>query len=124
MRFNRLWGLLGTLFVLGAVAVVVLLVVIPLLQLGQGGDGLPPGSTPTATQPTDPNLVTVPAVVGMSTADAVAAANEAGLDWTVNCNEDPTQPEGIIAQEPEAGTTVARGSPFAMFSARIADCQG
>jgi eukaryotic-like serine/threonine-protein kinase len=124
VRFNRLWGLLGTLFVLGAVAVVVLLVVIPLLQLGQGGDGLPPGSTPTATQPTDPNLVTVPAVVGMSTADAVAAANEAGLDWTVNCNEDPTQPEGIIAQEPPAGTTVARGSPFAMFSARIADCQG
>jgi serine/threonine-protein kinase len=123
-RFNRLWGLLATLFVLGAVAVVVLLVVVPLLQLGQGDDGLPPGSTPTATQPSDPNLVTVPAVVGMSTSDAVAAANQAGLDWTINCNEDPTQPEGIIDQEPPAGTTVARGSPFAMFSARFADCQG
>ena len=35
-----------------------------------GGDGPPPGSTPTATQPADPNLVTVPAVFGMSTADA------------------------------------------------------
>jgi beta-lactam-binding protein with PASTA domain len=60
----------------------------------------------------------------MPTADAVAAAEEANLDWTVHCREDPAQPEGIIHQEPPAGTTVARGSPVALYSARFADCQG
>jgi beta-lactam-binding protein with PASTA domain len=41
----------------------------------------------------------------------------------VRCNEDPSQPEGIIDQEPPAGTEVAPGSAFTMFSARIADCR-
>jgi beta-lactam-binding protein with PASTA domain len=60
----------------------------------------------------------------MATADAVAAAEEANLDWTVHCSEDPARPEGIIHQEPAAGTTVERGSPLALYSARFSDCQG
>jgi beta-lactam-binding protein with PASTA domain len=58
----------------------------------------------------------------MPTDEAIAAAQEAGLDWTVFCNEDPSRPEGIVDQEPPAGTTVAPGSTFSMYSARIADC--
>ncbi|MGH2418735.1 MAG: PASTA domain-containing protein, partial [Candidatus Limnocylindria bacterium] len=123
-RGRNLWPLVGTLLVLGAAALVVMLVVLPLLQLGEGGGGPSGSASPGATAPSDPNLVNVPQVVGLPTAQAIAAAQAAGLDWTVHCDEDPAQPEGIIDQEPPAGRTVARGSPFAMFSARFADCQG
>jgi beta-lactam-binding protein with PASTA domain len=65
----------------------------------------------------------VPETVGMPTDEAIAAATEAGLNWTVRCNHDPNQPAGIVHQEPEAGTEVAPGSAFTMFSARIEDCR-
>ncbi|HUF05975.1 MAG TPA: serine/threonine protein kinase [Candidatus Binatia bacterium] len=122
-RAGSVWGLLGTLLVLGAAALVVVLVIVPLLQLGQGG-GAGPGSPTTApTSPSDSNVVVVPQVVGQPTADAIARAREVGLNWTVRCAQDPSQPEGIIDQEPPAGTEVARGSAFTMFSARISDCR-
>jgi eukaryotic-like serine/threonine-protein kinase len=121
---NGLWRLFGTLLVLGAAALVVVLVVVPLLRLGEGSISPSDGPGATSTQPAEGNLVSVPAMIGMATADAVAAAEEANLDWTVHCNEDPEQPEGIIHQEPPAGTTVERGSSLALYSARFADCQG
>lgn len=120
----RNWaGLLGTLLILATVAAVVIFVVLPLMGLGGAGtdDGTPSPSA-TASTPADPGTVTVPSTVGMSTEEAIAAANEAGLDWTVFCNEDPSRPEGIVDQEPPAGTPVAPGSTFSMYSARIADC--
>ena len=123
-RRSRAWTLVGTLLVLGTAALVVVLVVLPLLRLGEGGGSPSASASPDAPAPSDPNLVNVPQVVGLSTAEAISAAQAAGLDWTVHCDEDPAQPEGIIDQEPPAGSTVARGSPFAMFSARFADCQG
>ena len=70
-----------------------------------------------------PGRVTVPDLVGRSTPDAIAAAQQAGLTWTVQCAEDTNQPEGIIGQEPVAGTSVPPGSRFTMFSARISDCR-
>lgn len=122
-RAGNVWGLLGTLLVLGAAALVVVLLIVPLLQLGQGG-GAGPGSPTTApTSPSDSSVVVVPQLVGQPTADAIARAREAGLNWTVRCAEDPSQPEGIIDQEPLAGTEVARGSAFTMYSARISDCR-
>ncbi len=118
--------LVGTLLILGAVALVASLVIIPLLNLGTDGDGLP-GSSPVITgSPTRtaaPGTVLVPETIGLPTADAIELAREAGLDWTVRCNEDPDQPEGIIGQEPPAGTAVAPGSRFTMFSARVSDCR-
>jgi hypothetical protein len=123
-RGGAAWRLLGTLLVLGAAALVVALVVVPLLRLGETGTSPTDAPGATATVPADPNLVAVPAMVGMATADAVAAAEDANLDWTVHCNEDPAQPEGIIHQEPPAGTTVERGSALALYSARFSDCQG
>ena len=65
----------------------------------------------------------VPDLVGTATADALEAARASGLDWTLYCNEDQGQPAGIIDQEPPAGTQVAPGSTFSLYSARFADCQ-
>ena len=116
--------LLGTLLVLAAVGLVVVFVVLPLLDLGGNGAGSPPASSsPTAGASAAPGLVVVPQTVGLSTADAIAAAQEAGLDWTVFCDHDESRPEGIVDQEPPAGTQVAPGSGFSMYSARVSDCQ-
>src|SRR5687768_9507548 len=85
------WGTIWTSIVLGVAALVVVLVVLPLLQLGRlgGGDGgdSSPSTTPIVT-PAPGNAVTVPDLVGESTADAIEAAREAGLDWTVYCDHD------------------------------------
>ena len=123
-----IWGTLGTLLVLGAAAAVVLFVVVPLIELGReggpgGGTGGPTASPTAQATPAAPGRVVVPDTVGMSTPDAIEAASEAGLNWTVRCNHDESRPEGIIDQEPAAGTEVAPGSAFTMFSARISDCR-
>jgi beta-lactam-binding protein with PASTA domain len=65
----------------------------------------------------------IPNTIGLPTDEAIEVARAAGLDWTVRCNQDPQQPEGIVDQEPPAGTEVAPGSAFTMFSARIQDCR-
>ena len=119
-RGGSAWGLIGTLLVLGAAALVVLLVVLPLLELGREGGGA--GGTPVPTADPGSNTVIVPDVVGMPICDALVAADESGLDWTLRWEEDPGQPEGIIDQEPQAGTEVAPGSPFTLYSARVPDC--
>jgi serine/threonine-protein kinase len=121
------WGALGMLAMLAAAALVVFLVVLPLLGLGDDGGGsgdLPSAepTTPVASPTVAPNVI--PATVGLPTAEAIALASEAGFNWTVRCNHDESQPEGIIDQEPAAGTEVPPGSRFTMFSARIDDCQG
>ncbi len=116
--------MLGTLFILGAVALVVMLVILPLLDLGETGDASPqpsPSESAQATAP--PGTVLIPQTVGLPTADAIQLARDAGLNWRLECAEDPDQPEGIIRQEPPPGTPVAPGSRFTMFSARFfADC--
>ena len=120
---RRSLGWVAPLVILAAAAIVALVVIVPLLELGARNS--PPGSSagPTATPPPVGNRVSVPDTVGLSKNDAISAASKAGLDWTIKCNQDPSQPAGMIRQEPAAGTPVARGSPFTMFSARIADCR-
>lgn len=112
-----------TVLVLVAAAAVVLFVVVPLLQLGRGASPQPSPSASAVVTPAPGTVVTVPSLIGMPTGDAVEAARAAGLDWTVHCDQDPDQPEGIIDQEPPAGAQVARGSPFNLYSARISDCR-
>ena len=121
---SGLTRLLGSLLILGAVGLVVVLVILPLLDLGTDGGGSPLAS-PTATDGASapPGSVLVPQVVGLSTPDAIGAANEAGLVWTVFCNHDESQAEGIIDQEPPAGAEVAPGSALSLYSARLSDCQ-
>lgn len=121
------WGAIGMLATLGAAALVVVLVVMPLLDLGGEGSGsgdLPSAepSVPAASSSVAPGVI--PATVGLPTDEAIALAGAAGLNWTVRCNHDESQPEGIIDQEPAAGTAVAPGSRFTMYSARIEDCGG
>ncbi|HET8777107.1 MAG TPA: serine/threonine-protein kinase [Candidatus Limnocylindria bacterium] len=122
---RRLAPAIGTVLVLVAAAAVVLFVVVPLIQLGRGASPQPsPSASAVATPaPAPGTTVTVPNLIGMPTADAVAAARAARLDWTVHCAENAEQPEGIIDQEPPAGAQVARGSPFNLYSARISDCR-
>jgi hypothetical protein len=109
---------------LAAAALVVALVVVPLLDLEGDGDG---SGDLSSTEPTAPATIApdvIPATIGLPTDEAIALAREAGLKWTVRCNHDESRPEGIIHQEPAAGTEVAPGSRFTMFSARIDDCRG
>jgi len=124
-RSSGAWAGIGTLLVLVMAALVVVLVVVPLLQLGQGGGAPGPSSdaSPSVGPTSVPNVVIVPDLVGMPTADAIAAAREAGLAWRVECAQDPSQPEGIIGQDPPAEVSIAPGSRFTMFSARISDCR-
>ena len=124
-RAGGLWGMVGTAIALAAVVLVFLVIVLPLLERGRtegAGDAPTPVATATATAVA--NEVVVPDFVGQPTKDAIAAATEAGFDWTVNCDQDKDQPEGIIDQEPPAGTTVARGAKLSLYSARIKDCRG
>ena len=116
-------GWVAPLVILAAAALVALIVIVPLLQLGARKAAPGPSGRHTETPPPVGNRVAVPDTVGLSKNDAISAATKAGLDWTIECNQDPSQPEGMIRQEPAAGTPVARGSPFTMFSARIADCR-
>ena len=117
---NRVMSSIATLAVLAAAALVVVLVVVPLLGSGGGGGA----GTPTGSPSVAPSVATdvIPDTVGMATEDAIALARQAGLDWTVRCAEDASRPEGIIDQEPPAGTRVTPGSPFTMYSARFSDC--
>jgi serine/threonine-protein kinase len=122
-RRRSAWGALGTILILGAAALVAVLIIVPLLDLGREGGG---GRTSPAAAPTrEPgsNAVLVPRLVGASTAEALAAARASGLDWTLYCNEDGDQPAGIIDQEPPAGAEVPPGSTFSLYSARFDDCQ-
>jgi len=122
-RRGAAWSLLGTILVFGAVALVFVLVVRPLLEFGRDGGGAPPSSSSAPSGEPDSNAVVVPSLVGASTADALEAARASGLNWTLYCSEDGGQPAGIIDQEPPAGTEVPPGSTFSLYSARFADCQ-
>jgi serine/threonine protein kinase len=117
------WGMAGTLLVLGAAALVVALVVVPLLDLGGSGGGGEVESSASAAPVASVAPDIIPNTIGLPTDEAIAVARAAGLDWTVRCNQDPQLPEGIVDQEPPAGTEVAPGSAFTMFSARIQDCR-
>ena len=125
---SRMAGIIGSAIVIGAAVLVVLFVVVPLLQLRDPGGG--PGSggqsgTPSASVVATPlaPTVMVPDTIGMSKDEAIDAATAAGLDWTIRCEQDPHEPEGIIDQEPAAGTEVRRGATFTMYSARVQDCR-
>jgi hypothetical protein len=80
--------------------------------------------TPTRAASTDaepslaPGTVRVPNTVGMSEAEAQAAAQEAGLAWRIEWRIVPGREPGIYAQDPEAGEVVREGSAFVMQAYR------
>mgnify|MGYP000477536822 CR=1 FL=1 len=124
---RRIGGILGTLLVLAAAAAVIGFVVLPLLDLrGDGTGGAGASAEPSASVSAAPTVArdVIPNTVGMDTGEAIELASQAGLNWTVRCAHDESLPEGIVDQEPPAGTEVTPGSRFTMFSARIDDCRG
>ena len=122
-RDTARWATLGMLLALAAAALVVLLVVVPALNPDAGDPGASPGSAVPSPSRSAVEAGVVPNTVGLATADAIALAEQAGLAWTVRCNEDQSLPEGIVDQEPPPGTQLSPGAPFTMFSARIEDCR-
>ena len=90
------------------------------LPLGPGGASATP--TATASGPSlAPGTVLVPDTIGMSEAQAEAAAKAAGLRWTINWRVRAGETPGIYDQEPPAGTPVDAGSRFTMYAWRAPD---
>ena len=111
----------------GAIAIFVTVAAVAgLLVIGLRGVGglIPPGIVPGATEgpasetPLPAGKVRVPNVVGMTEEEAIAAANAAELDWTLQWEIRPDQPPGVYAQDPDPGTIVNIGSPFTFWSYR------
>jgi serine/threonine-protein kinase len=120
---GRVSGLIAALAIVALLGAVVAFVVLPALDLPGLAESSPSGDPVATPRPTvAPDVI--PAMVGLPAAEAIAIANEAGLNWVLECAQNDEQPDGIIDQEPPAGTQVAPGSRFTMFSARIADCRG
>jgi hypothetical protein len=64
--------------------------------------------------------VTVPALVGLSQADAETALNTAGLGWSITEIVDAATPGTVLSQDPAAGTEVENGAIIALTVAKAA----
>jgi serine/threonine-protein kinase len=84
------------------------------------GDASPTATaTASSAAPTVPaGMVRVPDTIGMSEAQAQAAAEKAGLAWRIEWRRVPGRPPGIYRQDPEPGALVPEGSPFVMQAYR------
>lgn len=79
-------------------------------QRPKAGAAVPAGS-PVAITVSDPQLVTVPAIVGRSRAEAESALREAGLAPGTPREAQSSQTAGsVLAQDPAAGAVVERGT--------------
>ena len=66
-------------------------------------------------EPNTPPMATVPSVVGLTEADAVAALGAAGFGVGVERTQDPAVPEGsVISQSPGGGAEAQKGSTVAL----------
>lgn len=105
-----------------ALAVAIPVLVVGYLLFAQ----LRPASPPPAADPGGasaspslaPGTVRVPATIGLSEAEAEAAARAAGLNWRIEWRIVPGQNPGVYDQEPAAGTVVEQGSRFVMYAYR------
>lgn len=104
------------------VAAVVLGVVLLGSPPADGRSSATPTPAPSASTDARPSLapgmVRVPDTIGMSEAEAQAAAQSAGLAWRIEWRIVPGRQPGIYAQEPEPGSVVREGSGFVMQAYR------
>ena len=112
-------AVLAAFLFLAAAAVVVAVMVLN----GIGGARQPAdASTGTPTERATPAVpagkVEVPDTIGMSEADAEAAARASGLTWRLEWQVDPSRTAGVYDQEPPAGTLVDDGARFVMYAYR------
>lgn len=113
------WVLAATALV--AVPAVVLAFVLLGSAPADGRGDASPTATATAASaaPTVPaGMVRVPDTIGMSEAQAQAAAESVGLAWRIEWRRVPGRPPGIYRQDPEPGALVPEGSPFVMQAYR------
>ena len=114
-------------WVVAIVGLAVGALVIWLVISAGGGRPIGPAGSSSATPSTGsspslaPGTVLVPDTIGMSEAEAEAAAKAAGLRWTINWREQAGETPGIYDQEPPAGTPVDAGSRFTMYAWRAPD---
>jgi eukaryotic-like serine/threonine-protein kinase len=86
---------------------------------GRPGGASPGASSPASTQQSlPPGSVRVPDTIGMTEAEAEAAASAAGLNWRIEWRIVPGQDPGIYDQEPPAGRLVEAGARFVMYAYR------
>jgi serine/threonine-protein kinase len=99
-------------------------VVIAVVASNIMGAARPPAdaSASSPTQRATPALpagkVEVPDTIGMSEAEAEAAARAAGLTWRLEWKVDASRPPGVYDQEPPAGRVVDDGARFVMYAYR------
>lgn len=99
-----------------AVAVIALIAVVAIVVwvAGKGRPPVEPAPEPTATAPASENAQ-VPSVVVMSEKEATNALAKAGFTWTTVTGSSKSVPQGsVIAQYPDAGTELAKGSSVAL----------
>ena len=112
---------LGPWIVAVATLLVGLVVVFVLVRPGGAGPGGIGTQTPSATpsRGLPAGKVSVPNTIGMTEAQAEAAARQAQLDWTMKFDTVTSGAAGIYDQEPAAGTPVDVGSRFVMYAHRL-----
>ena len=104
---------------LAALTVPALLAVLVVFGSGlRGSSGGPDGGTPVPSPTLQAGMVRVPSTIGLSEADAEAAARQAGLNWRIEWRIVTGQEPGIYDQEPAAGQVVEAGSRFVMYAYR------
>lgn len=101
------------LIAVGAFALIALVAIV-IWVAGKGKPDVAPPPEPTATAPAAQNAQ-VPSVVGLTEQDATNTLAKAGFTWTIVTGASKTVPEGsVIAQYPDAGTELAKGSSVAL----------
>ncbi|MEO8245984.1 MAG: serine/threonine-protein kinase [Chloroflexota bacterium] len=91
------------------------------LRIGPAGSSSATPSTASGSPSLAPGTVLVPNTIGMSEAEAEAAARAAGLRWRIEWTKRAGETPGIYDQEPAAGTPVDAGSRFIMYAWRAPD---
>lgn len=117
-RGSRRLPLLGVAALLAVPALVVGIVLLrpPDPERSPGASATP--TAQAATPSLAPGTVRVPDTIGMSEADAEAAARQAGLNWRIEWQVDAAQEPGIYDQEPPGGRVVEAGARFVMYAYR------
>jgi eukaryotic-like serine/threonine-protein kinase len=88
-------------------------------QKPAGGNQAPKGGTVTITVSTGPAQVTVPPLVGLTQAEAVAKIQALGLVEAIQnqVSADPTAVGNVLSQDPATGTKVNKGATVTIWVA-------
>ena len=114
------WGAIAILVAVGGLAGLAWIGLTAVPGLVPGASAEPDGSDPPPTTDASlgPDQVRVPNVVGLTEDEAIAAATEARLDWTLQFRTDPNMPVGVYAQDLDPDSIVPAGTEFNFYANR------